>query len=99
MPPLRGRRGWERRVDEQVARETADRATERLARAATAVVGGAGPGLCTAPDRHGPGRRLPDLSGLPPLLAGSGAFEDLGKRLGAAGVAPPPSGTWSPRRD
>jgi len=38
MSPLRGRRGWERKVDEQVEREAAERdaqrATERISRAA-----------------------------------------------------------------
>ena len=37
---------------------------------------------------HGPGRRLPDLSGLPPLLAASGAFATLRERIGSAGSAP-----------
>jgi transcription-repair coupling factor (superfamily II helicase) len=43
-----------------------------------------------APPRAG--RRLPDLSGLPPLLASSGAFGDLRARLGPAGEAPSPRG-------
>ncbi|MCI0583690.1 MAG: transcription-repair coupling factor [Chloroflexi bacterium] len=94
MSPLRGRRGWERRVDEQVEREVAERdaqrATERIARAASAgsAEGARATAAAGAPDRHGPGRRLPDLSGLPPLLAGSGAFEDLRTRLGLPGQAP-----------
>jgi hypothetical protein len=41
----------------------------------------------TAP--AGPGRRLPDLSGLPRLLAATGAFEALRQRVGSAGAAPP----------
>ncbi len=41
---------------------------------------------------HRPGRRLPDLSGLPRLLAPSGAFATVIERLGPAGVAPPPRG-------
>jgi transcription-repair coupling factor (superfamily II helicase) len=95
MSPLRGRRGWERRVDEQVEREAAERdaqrATERISRAATG--GGSRADAAVAPpDRHGPGRRLPDLSGLPPLLAGSGAFEDLIARIGAPGLPPPATG-------
>ncbi|HEX5590447.1 MAG TPA: hypothetical protein VFX65_09180, partial [Candidatus Limnocylindrales bacterium] len=102
MRPLRGRRGWERRVDEQVERETAERAARRdggatgAPDASTASAGrpiGDGsrplPRAGAAPDRHGPGRRLPDLSGLPPLLAGTGAFDDLRARLGPAGIAPP----------
>ncbi|HEY3522696.1 MAG TPA: transcription-repair coupling factor, partial [Candidatus Limnocylindrales bacterium] len=35
-----------------------------------------------------PGRRIPDLSALPPLLAGTGAFQSLVERLGPAGEAP-----------
>ena len=75
MAPHRGRRGWERRVDAQVARATADRTADREAADATAGDTDRGP------ESHGAGRRLPDLSGLPPLLAGSGAFETLRERL------------------
>ncbi len=103
MSPLRGRRGWERRVDERVERETADRgaadrgAAERQAAERQVAGRGGGPAIAvrraipaaSAEDRHGPGRRLPDLSGLPPLLAGSGAFDDLRSRLGPTGTAPP----------
>jgi transcription-repair coupling factor (superfamily II helicase) len=39
--------------------------------------------------RAGPGRRLPNLAGLPPLLAKSGAFGSLRERLGP--IAPPAS--------
>ncbi|MEW5990740.1 MAG: transcription-repair coupling factor [Chloroflexota bacterium] len=120
MSPLRGRRGWERRVDEQVEREVAEREVaehevaerenaeraeadredaERVA-AEREVAGRAdgrpaaarGAGAPVAPDRHGPGRRLPDLSGLPPLLARSGAFEELLARLGEPGSPPPAPG-------
>jgi transcription-repair coupling factor (superfamily II helicase) len=35
-----------------------------------------------------PGRRLPDLAGLPPLLATAGTFAALGERLGQPGEAP-----------
>ena len=42
-----------------------------------------GPGSDAAGGR-GPGRRLPDLSALPPLLHPSGAFETLRERLGSA---------------
>ncbi|HEX9550258.1 MAG TPA: hypothetical protein VF971_04110, partial [Candidatus Limnocylindrales bacterium] len=94
--PLRGRRGWERRIDEQVEREAADREARRLVESSrppkgvgrATTPGGPGAGLTTGADLRGPGRRLPDLSGLPPLLAGAGAFEDLKSRLGAAGEAP-----------
>jgi transcription-repair coupling factor (superfamily II helicase) len=59
----------------------ADRAGARFAgQHAAGQAGGA--------ERHGPGRRLPDLSGLPPLLEGSGAFADLRTRLGDPGAAP-----------
>jgi transcription-repair coupling factor (superfamily II helicase) len=37
-------------------------------------------------------RRIPDLAALPPLLAGTGAFEALRERLGPAGEAPRTSG-------
>ncbi|MEO8273531.1 MAG: transcription-repair coupling factor, partial [Chloroflexota bacterium] len=43
------------------------------------------PGRATttaAASRQGPGRRLPNLAGLPVLLAGSGAFGSLRERLG-----------------
>ena len=40
----------------------------------------------------GPSRRPPDLSGLPPLLAASGAFASLRERIGEAGVPPQASG-------
>jgi transcription-repair coupling factor (superfamily II helicase) len=49
---MRGRRGWERRLND-----------------ATAAT---------------PGRRIPNLSGLPPLLGSSGAFETLRERLTVA---------------
>ena len=85
MAPHRGRRGWERRVDEQVAQATADRAADRADRDTGA---GAGADATRGPEGHGAGRRLPDLSGLPPLLANSGAFEALRARIGSPGVEP-----------
>jgi transcription-repair coupling factor (superfamily II helicase) len=36
----------------------------------------------------GPGRRVPDLSGLPPLLATTGAFAAVVQRIGPAGIPP-----------
>ena len=91
--PLRGRKGWERRL--------ADQATER----STAVVEGVAkprhgvgtpelrpaPGIGAGPaaGRAGPGRRIPNLAGLPRLLDGTGAFETLRERLGP--TAPPAS--------
>ena len=93
MAPLRGRRGWERKVDAEVERQTADRDAARRSPPGPAGRGPSGKGPAGGPaDRHGAGRRLPDLSGLPPLLAGSGAFEDLRARLGEAGIAPPATG-------
>jgi transcription-repair coupling factor (superfamily II helicase) len=121
-PPLRGKRGRDRRIGERVAADFAARhapptdddaidfdvaevdaevadhlraevrddqeraaAQERARalearRAATAAAAGA-----TAA-RKGSGHRLPDLSGLPPLLARTGSFESLRERLG------PPTG-------
>jgi transcription-repair coupling factor (superfamily II helicase) len=54
--PMRGRRGWERRLSD-----------------ATATT---------------PGRRIPNLSGLPPLLGSSGAFDTLRERLAMPTTAP-----------
>jgi len=47
------------------------------------------PSRASAPAHPGPGRRLPNLAGLPRLLAGSGAFGTLRERLGS--MAAPPS--------
>ncbi|MEO7230033.1 MAG: transcription-repair coupling factor, partial [Candidatus Limnocylindrales bacterium] len=79
MAPLRGRRGWERRVDEEVARLTAARSPAGSAASADTATDGS---------RHGAGRRIPDLSGLPTLLSGTGAFEDLRARLLAPAQSP-----------
>jgi transcription-repair coupling factor (superfamily II helicase) len=105
IPPLRGKRGSERRLAERIATDFAARHAQRAdpdaidfdvaevdadvadavraaetaravqaaraaeaARAAPAVPGGAG-------------RRLPDLAGLPPLLAATGTFAALRERL------------------
>ena len=118
MPPLRGRRGRDRRIGERVAADFATRhapptddesidfdvaevdaeiddhrraderdADERAAaqakaraiearRAATAAAAGA------SAAKKGSGHRLPDLSGLPPLLVRTGSFEGLLERLG-----------------
>jgi transcription-repair coupling factor (superfamily II helicase) len=43
----------------------------------------------TAPQPRGAGRRLPDLSVLPPLLQATGSFEALRERLGSPVVAAP----------
>jgi transcription-repair coupling factor (superfamily II helicase) len=87
--PLRGRKGWERRL----ADRPPDRPPEESGSAATARP--APPSERTAPQqaskraaaastRPGPGRRIPNLSGLPRLLEGTGAFETLRERLGPA---------------
>jgi transcription-repair coupling factor (superfamily II helicase) len=64
-PPLRGRRGRDRRIAEAAARSALPRKTTDGRR----------------DEGRGAGRRLPDLSALPPLLAGSGSFTDLRSRL------------------
>ncbi len=120
-PPLRGKRGAERRVGEQVAEEFArrhgrgtgvaeevdfdvaevDREVEDARRSeagARARAERAGTGAGTAASAKGAattgagapkgGRRLPDLSVLPPLLAATGSFASLRERLGTAGTAP-----------
>jgi transcription-repair coupling factor (superfamily II helicase) len=84
--PLRGRKGWERREAERPfdappspkpsapAPTPSRRPRPEPAASSTAA----------ASRRAGPGRRLPNLAGLPPLLAGSGAFAALLERLGPA---------------
>jgi len=72
----------EARDREQAARQTATRERERAARAELRDA--------SAPARDVPraGRRIPDLSGLPPLVAATGAFGSLVERLGPAREAP-----------
>ena len=72
--PLRGRKGWERRLAEQDGLPTAPAAPARPPSTPLAAP--------ATPARQGAGRRLPNLSGLPRLLAGSGAFGALRERLG-----------------
>ncbi len=77
---LRGRRGRERRADEQVAQVIADRTTARadaLVRAGTSPPGIA---AATGAARH----QIPDLSGLPPLLAARGELTALVERYRTA---------------
>ena len=64
-------------AEREAAKERA-RAIEAR-RAATAAAAGA------AVAKKGTGHRLPDLSGLPPLLVRTGSFESLRERLGPAG--------------
>jgi len=85
--PLRGRRGWERRLAERADEgATPPRAPERPRSAAATEFPAAAP----TPVRSGPGRRIPNLSALPRLLEGTGAFETLRERIGPAA---PPAGT------
>ena len=81
--PLRGRRGWERRLAEQDPPQPAEQSKERPAAALPKRADPAA-GAPRASSRPGPGRRIPNLSGLPRLLGGSGAFETLRERLGPA---------------
>ncbi|NJD28112.1 MAG: transcription-repair coupling factor [Chloroflexi bacterium] len=81
----RGRRGWERRLVER-GEKAPDAAATRPA---------AGPPPARRADeprtpgsRAGPGRRIPDLAALPPLLAGSGPFQTLRERIGSPDAPP-----------
>ena len=89
--PLRGRKGWERRLAERDLEVPSKPATDKRlfdepaaprprTRPAAASSGG-------APARAGAGRRLPNLAGLPVLLGGTGTFESLLERLGP--IQPP----------
>ncbi|HSK52218.1 MAG TPA: transcription-repair coupling factor [Clostridia bacterium] len=100
-PPMRGRRTRERRIAERVAREFAERhapagdvtavdfdvaevdAEVRDSRPTTAV-----PSPSGAVRPRGPGRRLPDLSALPQLLAATEPFGSLRERIGSPGSVP-----------
>jgi transcription-repair coupling factor (superfamily II helicase) len=83
--PLRGRKGWERRLAERTIERPADRPTlpsrEGPAPPAGPAAATAKPADAPSP-RSGPGRRIPNLSGLPRLLEGTGAFATLRERLG-----------------
>jgi transcription-repair coupling factor (superfamily II helicase) len=83
--PLRGRRGRDRRIAEQVAAGFAG-ATASI----TDRTGGSTTGRSPRPQRPaerptGAGHRLPDLSALPRLLATTGSFAALRERLGVPG--------------
>ena len=104
--PLRGKRTRERRAGDQAIadalarRETTgrdavdfdvaevDREVEDFHRAPPKPAP-ATPGVQAL---RGAGRRLPDLSVLPPLLQQTGSFDALRERLGPASVAPPAGG-------
>lgn len=55
---------------------------------AAAGSAGAAPRADAGPSLRGPGRRLPDLAALPPLLHATGAFASLRERLGEPGSPP-----------
>jgi transcription-repair coupling factor (superfamily II helicase) len=98
-PPLRGKRGAERRLGEKTLDEFArrhpartdaavdfdvaevDREVEDARRKATPPADRRTTPTVAAPKA---GRRLPDLSALPPLLAATGTFAALRERLGTA---------------
>ena len=82
-PVRRGRRGKERRVDEEIKAAYLAAQTTRAAAATAAAAGGTGSGPRA--------RKLPDLAVLPPLLHASGAYAALRGRLGMDG-APLPAG-------
>jgi hypothetical protein len=105
-PPLRGRRGRDRRIAERVATdfaarhaapttesvdfdvaavdaEVADEVAAQHAAAQRAATRSREAGAAARP-RVGGGHRLPDLSALPPLLAGTGTFAELRERLGGS---------------
>jgi transcription-repair coupling factor (superfamily II helicase) len=99
-PPLRGRRGRDRRIAERVATEFASRHAPARDEDGTtfdiaAVDAEAESALREAArpprrprrvdERRGAGHRLPDLSALPPLLEATGSFATLRERLGSPG--------------
>jgi transcription-repair coupling factor (superfamily II helicase) len=86
--PLRGRKGWERRLAQPTeGRPPFDEAPKEApaARAAAAPPRSRRGGAAVA--SRGPGRRIPDLAALPRLLDGTGPFETLRERLGDPGAA------------
>ena len=83
-PPLRGRRGWERRLIEREGEQPGDRGAPEAVPHPSAP---APPTPEPTPVRPGPGRRIPNLVGLPRLLDGTGGFETLRERLGGADAA------------
>jgi transcription-repair coupling factor (superfamily II helicase) len=99
-PPLRGRRGRDRRIAERVATDFAARHAPPSPEAEIdfdvaavdaevedtqrAQTTPRPPAAAPTPPRKGGGHRLPDLSALPPLLAATGTFAALRERLGRA---------------
>jgi len=94
MPPLRGKRGRERRIGERVLAEAAAAAARPPVSAGPTSPGRAATTGTAAREPAGvsPGtrgaRRLPDLAVLPPLLQGSGTFASLRQRLGVPDARP-----------
>jgi transcription-repair coupling factor (superfamily II helicase) len=82
-PELRGRRGKERHVDEEIKAAYQAAQTARAAASSAAAAAGTGSGSTA--------RKLPDLHVLPRLLHASGAFGSLRSWLGAEG-GPLPAG-------
>ena len=82
----------EKATDFDVAAVDAEVADARRAQAAAAASRAAAGQAASAAAIRGAGRRLPDLSGLPPLLQGTGSFGSLRERLGQAGETPPGHG-------
>jgi transcription-repair coupling factor (superfamily II helicase) len=66
--------------------------------AASAAVAPGGPATGESRSQAGSGHRLPDLSALPPLLAGTGTFAGLRERLGPGTTTEPPAAAEAPRR-
>ncbi len=86
-PPMRGRRGWERRLaerdpqapppeNERPAFDSAEAEIEAHHTAQARLT------EATTPRRQGAGRRIPNLAALPRLLDGTGGLEALRERLG-----------------
>jgi transcription-repair coupling factor (superfamily II helicase) len=87
-PLVRGRKGWERRLAAQGADQPEKQpfddpqADGTIERAHAAVRRGPVASTRDPIVGHGPGRRIPDLSGLPRLLEGTPAFAKLRAALG-----------------
>jgi transcription-repair coupling factor (superfamily II helicase) len=92
-PPMRGKRGWERRLAErdpqvggpEAERPAFDSAEAEIEAHATTLARAAESARRAAdakPKRPGAGRRIPNLSALPRLLDATGGFEALRERLG-----------------
>jgi transcription-repair coupling factor (superfamily II helicase) len=110
-PPLRGKRGRERRVGVRIVAEYAERerrgalaeavdfdVAEAESEARDASVARLAPRRPRADGSPRPGRRLPDLSALPPLLSTTGSFAALRERIAPsrhAGLASVPHGAKS----